>query len=261
MLSDHFYHATIRRTIAAFGSIFNDIKVVRKDGDGQVRQITRVPLAYGPKQKFLARVTGDSKLSNEAIVAIKLPRMSFEITSLEYDPQSKIGKMNKLRRGSITDGSQQIVYTNSPYKIGISLSILAKNQDDALQVVEQILPYFQPEYTITINEIPEIGVKGDIPIVLTGVNLTDDYEGDYLTRRAIIYTLDFSTRVRFYGPIQDKNVILTSSVDINNLETFGFIEEATAEAAANTDLTNQTLVDAYDDVSEGIDETDDNAIT
>lgn len=261
MLSDHFYHATIRRTIAAFGSIFNDIKIVRKDADGEVRQITRVPLAYGPKQKFLARLDSASNLHEDSKVAIKLPRMSFEITSLEYDPQSKIGKMNKLRRGNIVDGAQQIVYTNSPYRIGISLSVLAKNQDDALQVVEQILPYFQPEYTITINEIPEIGVKGDIPIVLTGVNLTDDYEGDFMSRRAIIYTLEFSTRVRFYGPIQDKNVILTSSVDINNLETFGFIEEAVAEASENIDLSDQTLIDALDSVSESIDGTDDNEIT
>lgn len=261
MLSDHFYHATIRRTIAAFGSIFNDIKIVRKDADGEVRQITRVPLAYGPKQKFLARLDSASNLHEDSKVAIKLPRMSFEITSLEYDPQSKVGKMNKIRRGSIVDGAQQIVYTNSPYRIGISLSVLAKNQDDALQVVEQILPYFQPEYTITINEIPEIGVKGDIPIVLTSVNLTDDYEGDFMSRRAIIYTLEFSTRVRFYGPIQEKNVILSSSVDINNLQTFGFIEEAVAEASENIDLSDQTLIDAFDSVSEGIDETDDNAIT
>ena len=251
MLSDHFYHATIRRTIAAFGSIFNDIKVVRKDADGEVRQITRVPLAYGPKQKFLARIESQSELgTTQGGVAIKLPRMSFEITGLTYDAASQVNKMNQLKLGSITNGTRQAVYTQTPYRMNIDLSIMAKNQDDALQLVEQILPYFQPDYTITIKEIPEIGLKTDVPIVLSSVNLTDDYEGDFLSRRAIIYTLSFELRVRFYGPVKEKNVILNSSVDLNDLDTFGFLEEVAA--AGNGD----TL-----EVNTGIDITDDNLIT
>jgi hypothetical protein len=134
--------------------------------------------------------------------------------------------------------------------MNIDLSIMAKNQDDALQVVEQILPYFQPDYTITIKEIPEIGLKTDVPIVLNAVSLTDDYEGDFVSRRAIVYTLSFELRVKFYGPVRTKTVILNSSVDLNDLDTFGFLEEVSA--AGDPD----TL-----DLDTGIDITDDNIIT
>ena len=141
MLSDHFYHAAIRRTIGAFGTIFNDIKIMRKGTDGEVKNIMRVPLAYGPKQKFLARLESQASLTDPK-VAIKLPRMSFEITSLAYDAASKLPKMNQIVRGSgIT---RDAIYTHAPYNMGIQLSIMAKNQDDALQVIEQIIPYFQP---------------------------------------------------------------------------------------------------------------------
>tara|TARA_B110000503_G_scaffold134389_1_gene213294 strand:- start:2522 stop:3268 length:747 start_codon:yes stop_codon:yes gene_type:complete len=245
MLNNHFYHAAIRRTIAAFGSIFNDIKVVRTDADGEVKQITRVPLAYGPRQKFLARLEEQQDILAPA-VAIKLPRMSFEITSLIYDSTSKLNKMNKITRAVIGDPtSKSVVYTCAPYKMGIQLSIMAKNQDDALQVIEQIMPYFQPEYTITINEIPEMNIKGDVPIVLNGVTLSDDYTGDFMTRRAIVYSLDFELRVRFYGPVKTQSIITQSSVDINDGDTFGFLEEVTA---------NGTV----DPIVLGIDEVDNN---
>lgn len=251
MLSDHFYHAAIRRTIAAFGTIFNDIKVVRKDGSGEVKNITRVPLAYGPKQKFLARIESESDLGTlKGGVAIKLPRMSFEISGMTYDAASQVNKMNQLKLGSITSGNRQAVYTQTPYKMNIDLSIMAKNQDDALQVVEQILPYFQPDYTITIKEIPEIGLKTDVPIVLNAVSLTDDYEGDFVSRRAIVYTLSFELRVKFYGPVRTKSVILNSSVDLNDLDTFGFLEEVSAIGDPDTL-----------DLDTGIDITDDNLIT
>jgi len=121
---------------------------------------------------------------------------------------------------------------------------MAKNQDDALQIIEQIMPYFQPEYTITINEVPEMGIKGDVPIVLTSVNMAEDYEGDFLTRRAIIYSLDFESRIRFYGPVSSQGIINTASVDINNSDTFGFIEEVVETASVS-----------------GIDNIDDNEIT
>ncbi len=243
MLNEHFYHASIRRMIAAFGSIFNDIKVVRKDADGEIRQITRVPLAYGPKQKFLARLDAQADLTNTQ-VAIKLPRLSFEITSLTYDSSIKLNRMNRVVKDDGVENSRSYVYTYAPYRIGIQLNVMAKNQDDALQIIEQIMPYFQPEYTITINEVPEMGIKGDVPIVLTSVNMAEDYEGDFLTRRAIIYSLDFESRIRFYGPVSSQGIINTASVDINNSDTFGFIEEVVETASAS-----------------GIDNIDDNEIT
>jgi len=250
MLNTHFYHAITRKTVAAFGSIFNDIKVIRRDSAGEVTQISRVPLAYGPRQKFLARIEAEPDIT-EPMVAIKLPRMSFEIVSMIYDSESKINKMNQFKTGTITDGSRESVYAYAPYKIGISLSIMTKNQDDALQIMEQIIPYFQPDYTITVNDLPDLGLKNDIPIVLNSISMAEDYEGDFLTRRAIIYTLEFETRVRFYGPTETKNVILTSSVDINDIDTYGFIEEITAETVDQTEQTSIT----------GIDTTDDNEIT
>jgi len=250
MLNDYFYHATIRRTIAAFGSLFNNLKVIRTDSAGEVKNITRVPLSYGPRQKFLNRIEAEPDFTNPA-VALKLPRMSFEITSLTYDAAAQTNKINRIRKGSISSGSQNVIYTCSPWKISIDLNILAKNQDDALQIVEQILPYFQPEYTITLKEIPSMGIKGDVPIVLTSVSFSDDYEGDYVTRRAIIYTLSFEMRARFYGPIQDKGVILTASVDMNleGEDTFGFLEEVVAESP------DSILIET------GVDTTDDNEIT
>ena len=253
MLSDHFYHASIRRTIAAFGTIFNDIKIMRKGSDGEVKNIMRVPLAYGPKQKFLARLESQASLTDPK-VAIKLPRMSFEITSLAYDAASKLPKMNQIVSGSgIT---RDAIYTHAPYNMGITLSIMAKNQDDALQVIEQIIPYFQPEYTITINEVPELWIKSDVPIILSSVGLAEDYEGDFLSRRAIVYTLDFELKVKFYGPVQQRGVITKAEVDMINAEAedpFGFLEEYIADGTnANGD---------FDNVIEGKDEVDDGEIT
>lgn len=252
MLDTHFYHAAIRRTIAAFGTLFNDIKIVRKDSDGEIRQITRVPLAYGPKQKFLARLEGQTSLTDPK-VAIKLPRMSFEITNLVYDAATKLPKMNKITRG--TETTRNTVYTYAPYNMGIQLSIMAKNQDDALQIIEQIIPYFQPDYTITINELPDMSIKNDVPIVLNSVGLAEDYEGDFLTRRAIIYTLDFDLRVRFYGPIKQQKVITLTDIDMleGTVDEFGFLEEYIADGTSANGVVDDAVV--------GKDEVDDGAIT
>ena len=257
MLNEHFYHASIRRTIAAFGTIFNNINVVRKDANDEVKSILRVPLAYGPKQKFLARIEAEGDLNYDPRVAIKLPRMSFEITGLTYDSATKLPKMNKVvQNNSVADYIQRnTLYTYAPYTMSIQLAIMAKNQDDALQIVEQIIPYFQPDYTITINEVPSMGIKNDIPIVLSSVNLTEDYEGDFLSRRAIIYTLDFDLRVRFYGPIKEQRVIQLAEVDMleGAPDDFGFLEEYVADG---------TSADGnIDNVVEGKDETDDGVIT
>lgn len=217
MFSGHFYHATIRKVVSVFGTLFNNISVVRKDGSGNVVNITRVPLAYGPKQKFLARLDEQPDLNNTK-VAIKLPRMSFEIISMTYDSSIKTNRNNMLM---VTNnaGTQRAVRNYAPYRIGFQLSIMAKNQDDALQCMEQILPYFQPEYTVTVKDLDDLEVKTDLPFVLTGVQMTDDYEGDFVNRRAIIYTLDFETRVRFYGPVSDRVVIKDVIVNLNDTET------------------------------------------
>ena len=206
MFGSYFYHSQIRRTIAVFGTLFNNINIRKTDSAGKILQDIKVPLAYGPRQKFLARVQNQTDL-NDAKLAIKLPRMSFEITSISYDTNQTVNKSNEVRVGSITSNTRNSVRAPAPYRVGIQLNIMAKNQDEALQILEQILPTFKPDYTVTINEVPTIGIKSDIPIVLQGVSMNDDYEGDFITRRAIIYTLDFETRVNFYGEGQNKKTI------------------------------------------------------
>ena len=206
MFGSYFYHSQIRRTIAVFGTLFNNINIRKTDSAGKILQDIKVPLAYGPRQKFLARVQNQTDL-NDAKLAIKLPRMSFEITSISYDTNQTVNKSNEVRVRSITSNTRNSVRAPAPYRVGIQLNIMAKNQDEALQILEQILPTFKPDYTVTINEVPTIGIKSDIPIVLQGVSMNDDYEGDFITRRAIIYTLDFETRVNFYGEVQNKKTI------------------------------------------------------
>lgn len=217
MFGGHFYNASIRRFVSVFGTLFNNLNVVRSTSGGEVKSITRVPLAYGPKQKFLARLDERPDL-NAPDINIKLPRLSFEITGLAYDPSLKVSKLNKITSIDPNDSSKkQYVYTHTPYKINMQLAIMAKNQDDALQIIEQVIPYFQPEYTVSVKDIPDMGIISDVPIVLTGVTLSDDYEGDFQSRRAIVYTLDFEARIKFYGPIKNQSVI--KSVTANMFDT------------------------------------------
>lgn len=215
MFGDHFYHAAIRRTVAVFGTLFNDINVLRKGNDGTAKNIIKVPLAYGPKQKFLARLDQQADL-NDPKIALKLPRMSFEITSLSYNTNAKLQKgIRQSFPDPLDNSKKKTILGPVGYTLGIQLSILAKNQDDALQILEQILPFFQPEYTVTVKEVNNT-FKSDQPFILGSVSLSDDYEGDFSARRVIIYTLDFETRVNFYGGINSQGVIKNVTVDYNN---------------------------------------------
>lgn len=219
MFHSHFYHATIRKVIAAFGTVFNNISVVRKDQTGKVVNIQRVPLAYGPKQKFLTRIDEQPDLRGNKI-AIKLPRMSFEMVTLVYDASTKINRNNVVSVLNPNDPlSKTTVRQFAPYRMGIQLSIMAKAQDDALQILEQILPFFQPEYTISIKDVEGMDIVNDVPIVLTNIQATEDYEGDFMTRRAIIYTLDFELRVRFYGPTSERGITKTVIANFIDMDT------------------------------------------
>ena len=210
MFGNHFYHATVRRFVAVFGTLFNNISVVRKDSSGNVKSIVRVPLAYGPKEKFLVRID-EQPDPTDPNVAIKLPRMSFEILNITYDTQAKLNRNNKF----LVDN--KLYYTYAPYNISMNLSIMAKNQDDALQIIEQIIPYFQPEHTVTIKESISSSLKTDIPITLSTIDMQEDYEGDFMNRRAIIYTLSFDAKLRFYGPDRSTGVI--KKVIVNTFDT------------------------------------------
>ena len=212
MLGQQFYHETIRNVVVGFGTIFNNIQLVRKDNAGVIQQTMKVPLAYGPRQKFLVRLGDDADLSKAA--AVTLPRIGFEITGLTYDPGRKLNRVQKFKKVKGSKSEQlDTQYMPVPYNINFQLYVLAKQSDDALQVVEQILPYFQPAYTITINDMTNMGIKKDIPIILNSISYEDDYQGDFTTRRAIIYTLEFTVKFYLYGPVTSSKVIKTVQVD------------------------------------------------
>ena len=209
-----FYHETVRSIIVGFGTLFNDIHVVRKNNSGVVTQSMKVPLAYGPKQKWLQRLDQDAGLDSK--VAITLPRLGFEIQDLAYDPARKLNRVQKFKKvkSSASDSNKiDSQYMPVPYNLNIQLYAMAKNSDDALQIVEQVLPYFQPDYTLTIKDMEAMGIARDIPIVLNSINYEDSYRGDYAERRAIIYTLDFTTKFYLYGPVTSSKVIKTVQVD------------------------------------------------
>ena len=167
MLGQQFYHETMRNVIVAFGTLFNNIHLVRKNNSGSIIQTMKVPLAYGPKQKWLTRLDADADLSSK--VAITLPRLGFEIQNLAYDPARKLNRVQKFKKvkdSSTNSGKLDTQFMPVPYNLGIELYAMAKQSDDALQIVEQILPFFQPDYTLTINDMTDMGIKRDVPIVL-----------------------------------------------------------------------------------------------
>ena len=212
MLGQSFYHETIRKVIVAFGTMFNDISIIRKNNSGVVTQTMKVPLAYGPRQKFLARLNDDPNLSKQ--VAVTLPRIGFEIQNISYDATRKLNRVQKFKKVKGSDSKRlDTQYMPVPYNLDVQLYILSKSSDDALQIVEQILPYFQPDYTITINDMVDMGIKRDVPIILNSIGYEDDYQGDFETRRSIIYTLDFTSKFYLYGPVTSQKVIKTVQVD------------------------------------------------
>ena len=212
MLGQQFYHETVRKVVVSFGTMFNDIALVRKDNSGTVIQHMKVPLAYGPREKFLVRLREDADMTKQ--VAITLPRIGFEIKNLSYDPARKLSRVQKFKKVKGANSKQlDTQYMPVPYNINFTLYAMAKNSDDALQIVEQILPYFQPDYTLTINDMADMGIKRDVPIILNDVTYEDNYQGDFTERRAIIYTLAFTSKFYLYGPVTSSSVIKTVQVD------------------------------------------------
>ncbi len=229
MFGGHFYHATMRKSVAVFGTLFNNINVIRKAADGGVLNQIKVPLSYGPKEKFLSRL--DQESGYKQSVALKLPRMGFEITDLAVDSNQKLNKLNRIIEDHASDTTKRKSINNyTSYDIGMSLYILAKSQDDGLQIVEQILPYFTPDYTVSIKPVDNFAFTQDVPVILNSVNIQDDYEGDYTSRRVLIYQLDFTMKMKFYGPTGDRPIIREVDVDVVDLRQF---EDAVADAIAN----------------------------
>ena len=212
MLGQQFYHETMRKVVVGFGTMFNNIQLVRKDNNGNITQSMKVPLAYGPREKFLVRLRDEPDLNKAT--AITLPRIGFEIANLSYDPSRKLNRVQKFKKVKGANSDQlDTQYMPVPYNLDFELYILAKQSDDALQIVEQILPYFQPDYTITIKDMTDMGIKKDVPVILNSIGYEDDYQGDMIQRRAIIYTMSFTTKFYLYGPVTSSSVIKTVQVD------------------------------------------------
>jgi T4-like virus Myoviridae tail sheath stabiliser len=233
-----YYHGIIRKCIVGFGTLFSDIYIDRREGDsvtGNVIQRLQVPLAYAPKEKWVVRLDQDPTLENHTYVS--LPRMSFEIIGYNYDPSRKVNRMQQLKCGDGT-GSVSTMYTPVPYNLDLSLYILTKTQEDGLQILEQILPTFTPEYTLSINVVPEMNVKIDVPIILNSVSVSDEYDGDFQTRRFVTHSLSFQMKVNLFGPIAGQNVIQTVNANIGENENFS---NPNRVYAATGDVTNATV--------------------
>ena len=211
MFGPHFYHQKVRKCVSAFGSLFTNLYVIRKNSAGAVISTVRVPLAYAPRDKYIERIQGIQDIQRDEAVALKLPRMSFEITSFIYDDTRQLQKRNTtIHPQTISDnGAVKAKITRSvPYNITFSLTIYAKAQDDALQLVEQILPFFSPQYTMTMipfkDDYPTI--KEDIPITLQGVSYLSDFEGPMEQRSVLQYVLDFEMKMSFTGAVISLNL-------------------------------------------------------
>jgi hypothetical protein len=213
MFGHDFYHGSIRKYVIMFGNMFNDIDVVRYDKNGTPTQTLRVPIAYGPKEKFLARLRADANLDKE--VAVQLPRLAFEVTSMDYAPTRALNKLQK--NSAISSDVNKLLkqYTPVPYDISFSLYGMFANQEDAIQVVEQILPFFRPEWTHSMKLIPQMGQYYDIPTVYNSMTIEDTYEADFQTRRAIIYTFNFVVKGYIFGPVSNQGVIKRTKIDLS----------------------------------------------
>lgn len=210
MYGNHFYNETTRRYVAVFGTMFNDIEISRKTGN-TVTQTMKVPINYAPMQKILARLDQDLQLNAPAIT---LPRMSFEMTGMTYAPDRKLTSITKLVKASAADGSMTSMFAPAPYDIEFQLNIMTKYNEDGTKIIEQILPYFKPDCTVSVKLIDALGTYFDIPIILNSVSQEDTYEGDFESRRALIWTLNFTMKGYFFGPVSTKKQITFVDADI-----------------------------------------------
>ena len=227
---EYFYNEIFRRTIISFGSLFNDIEIKQEDSSGNVNNQFRVPLAYGPTQKFLARINQSPDLNKS--VSLSLPRMSFEFVGLTYDPSRKVTQTQKFKKALTSNKSSiQTAYMPVPYNMEFELAIMTKLNDDMLQIIEQILPYFQPSYTMSVNLVESIGEKRDIPVTLESINMDDDYEGDFTTRRALVYTLRFSAKTYLFGPVASASTEIIKKISV------GYVAGSTGAGTPQRDLT------------------------
>jgi len=247
------YNQIVKKSIAIFGNLFNNITIGRVAENGTVSNIERVPISYGPKQKFLDRITEQPDLSDDK-VAIKVPRISFEMTSIQYDTSIKLNRLNtSLTPTADNPAKRNLTWQSVPYSINVQLNIYGRNQDDVLQILEQVLPQFQPEYTVTIKDMEYPGSLSDVPVTLNSITLSDDYDGSFTVRRAIVYTLEFTMRIRFSGPISSQSIIkfVEAGIHPSNLTGIDTTNPAgefvhVQVSSANDTPSNYTVIQSID---------------
>ena len=244
MFGTHFYNEGLRKLTIAFGQLFNNIVLQNTSSTGAVTKRIRVPLAYAPKEKFIVRLEQQANLQDDRAVSITLPRLGFEITGLSYDATRKLNKMNKTIRVKESEEGKKhnFNFTPVPYNINFSLYSFTATAENGLQIVEQILPFFQPEYTVTMNVVPELNIKRDIPIILNSVNYEDTYNGEFTQRRAVIYTLSFTAKTYLYGPMSNQKVIKEVQADLG-----ASTDSPLARDERIITVPNPTTADADDD--------------
>ena len=247
MLGTQFYNQAVRKTVISFGTLFNNIEL-KKIVDGQVMEVEKVPLAYGPKQKFLYRLQGNPTDGKK--VAITMPRIYFEMTGIDYDASRKTPATQKYKTVINDEGNEvRTQYVPVPYNISFEVGILCKSQDDGLQILEQILPFFQPSFSMSIKFIPDMDEVKDVAVVLNSVDFDDDWEDDFTTRRSLTYTMQFTAKTWIYGPYTKADVIRKSRI----IQTIGDKAvnkrhaELTYTPKAKTDLNQDGQVTAADD--------------
>ncbi len=236
---EYFYNEIFRSVIIGFGTLFNGIEI-KHSSDSGVESVVKVPLSYGPTQKFLARMEQEANLNKP--VQMTLPRMSFEFIGLQYDPSRKSTQTQTIINQTPDGNNLKRSYVPVPYNMSFTLSIMTKLNDDMLQITEQILPYFQPAYNLSINYLGELKEKRDIPIQLDSIDMNDDYEGNFDTRRALIYTLSFTAKVYLFGPITDVTSQIVKKVTVGYLSGSG-----SKDPKATRDVTYQTTPRATKD--------------
>ena len=234
MLGQTFYHQTIRKYVALFGTLFNDINIEKKDSGGNVLSRQKVPIAYGPKQKFLTRINQDASLDRQ--VAIQLPRMGFEMTGIAYDPIRKLNTVGSLTHKESINGARNVkkMFNPSPYILDFALYAFVENAEDGTQILEQVLPFFTPEFNVSVNILTDMGIKLDIPIVLQSATSEDSYEGEFSARRTIVWTINFMLKGFIYPDVKSGQSII---------KTIEIAFKEVAEANASTDVHDQLLLE------------------
>ena len=217
MLGTTYYHQTIRKYVAVFGTLFNDINVVRRDASDVIKEQIKVPIAYSPRDRWILRLRRARGVSGtDEAVAMSLPRMGFDLTAITYDGTRKLNTLGQVYSANTAAGTSTLMkqYNPVPYNFDFSLYSMVSNAEDGAQIFEQIVPFFTPEFTVTVNLIPSMNIAPDVTMVLGGVQIEDNYEGDFQATREIIWTLTFTMKGYIYPDVKTGSVVKTVIVNL-----------------------------------------------